>query len=33
MTIGLYNRANNITNKDGQSESIIPYAGFEVKRI
>lgn len=30
MTIGLYNRANNITNKDGQSESIIPYAGFEV---
>jgi len=30
MTLGIYNRANNLTNKDKQSESIIPYAGFEV---
>lgn len=33
MTLGVYNRANNITNKYHQLDAIIPYAGFEVKRF
>lgn len=31
MTLGIYNRANNISNKYRQLDAIIPYAGFEVK--
>jgi len=31
MTLGVYNRANNITNKYGQVDAVIPYLGFEVK--
>jgi type IX secretion system PorP/SprF family membrane protein len=33
MTLGIYNRANNVSNKFGQVDAIIPYAGFEVKNF
>lgn len=29
LTLGIYTRANNIVNKDGQAESVIPYVGAE----